>query len=85
MMVKDGDRVADTNGWGFFNFGHHEPPHAETVTTASAAECASCHADNAATEMVFGKFYPILGQNRGRDRVRWCGPVKMQWIRIEFR
>ena len=66
MMVKDSDRFADTNGWGFFNFGHHEPPYAETATAASAAECASCHADNATTEMVFGKFYPILGQNWGR-------------------
>lgn len=60
------NRFADTNGWGFFNFGHHAPSYAETAT---AAECASCHADNATTEMVFGKFYPILGLNRGWGRV----------------
>ena len=63
MMVKDSERFADTNGWGFFNFGHHEPPYAETATAAPAENCASCHADNATTEMVFGKFYPILEQN----------------------
>lgn len=63
MMVKDSQRFPDTNGWGFFNFGHHEPPYAESATAAPAEECAACHAGNATTEMVFGKFYPILGQN----------------------
>lgn len=63
MMVKDSNRFAETNNWGFFNFGHHAPPYAATAKAASAEECASCHAANATTEMVFGKFYPILGQN----------------------
>lgn len=63
MMVKDSNRFAETNNWGFFNFGHHAPPYAASAKAASAEECASCHAANAPTEMVFGKFYPILGQN----------------------
>lgn len=61
MMVKDSARFAATNGWGFFNFGHHEPPYAETATAAPNDECAYCHTANATTEMVFSTFYPILG------------------------
>ena len=30
MMVKNTELFADTNGWGFFKFGHHAPPYAET-------------------------------------------------------
>ncbi len=60
MMVKDSKLFADTNGWGFFNFGHHKPPYAESAVAAEAEQCASCHAANATTEMVFSKFYPIL-------------------------
>lgn len=60
MMVKDSKLFAETNGWGFFNFGHHEPPYANTATAAAPDDCASCHAANATTEMVFSKFYPIL-------------------------
>jgi hypothetical protein len=63
MMVKDSERFAETNGWGFFNFGHHEPPYASEATAAPNEECAFCHTANATTEMVFGQFYPILGQN----------------------
>lgn len=60
MMVKDSTLFAETNGWGFFNFGHHEPPYAATASAAAPDNCASCHADNATTEMVFSRFYPIL-------------------------
>ena len=64
VTVKDTKRFANTNGWGFFNFGHHPLPYAESAKEASAAECAGCHAAFVAkTDMTWVKFYPIL---RGR-------------------
>ena len=64
VTVKDSKRFANTNGWGFFNFGHHSLPYAESAKEASAAECAGCHASFVAkTDMTWVQFYPIL---RGR-------------------
>jgi hypothetical protein len=61
ISVKDSERFKDTNGWGFFNFGHHAPPYAKTAAALPKDACASCHIENA-TDMVFSKFYaPILG------------------------
>ena len=62
MMVKDTKRFPDTNGWGFFNFGHHEPPYADKAAAAPNDACAFCHTANATKDMVFTKFYPILGR-----------------------
>ncbi len=64
VTVKDSKRFANTNGWGFFNFGHHPLPYAESAKEASPAECAGCHASFVAkTDMTWVQFYPIL-----RDR-----------------
>jgi hypothetical protein len=64
VTVKDSKRFANTNGWGFFNFGHHPLPYAESAKEASAAECAGCHASFVAkTDMTWVQFYPML---RGR-------------------
>jgi hypothetical protein len=64
VTVKDSKRFAETNGWGFFNFGHHPLPYAESAKEASAAECAGCHASFVAkTDMTWVQFYPML---RGR-------------------
>jgi hypothetical protein len=64
VTVKDSKRFANTNGWGFFNFGHHPLPYTESAKEASAAECASCHASFVAkTDMTWVQFYPML---RGR-------------------
>ena len=60
MMVKDSGRFAETNGWGFFNFGHHAPPYAEKAAAAPNDSCAFCHTANATDDMVFTTFYPIL-------------------------
>lgn len=61
ISVKDSERFADTNGWGFFNFGHHAPPYPKTAAAAPKEACASCHIANATKDMVFTKFYaPIL-------------------------
>jgi len=60
ISVKDSVRFKDTNGWGFFNFGHHGPPYAKSAKVAPEENCASCHEANA-TNMVFSRFYaPIL-------------------------
>ena len=62
MMVKDTERFAETSGWGFFNFGHHAPPYAETAEAAPNDSCAFCHTANATHDMVFTTFYPILAK-----------------------
>lgn len=60
ISVKDSKRFKDTNGWGFFNYGHHAPPYAKTAAAAPKDACAACHIANA-NNMVFIKFYaPIL-------------------------
>lgn len=60
ISVKDSKRFKDTNGWGFYNFGHNAPPYPKSAELAPADACASCHMANA-TNMVFKKFYaPIL-------------------------
>lgn len=60
ISVKDQARFADTNGWGFFNFGHHAPPYLAEAEEAPVDACAGCHIANA-DHMVFSKFYkPIL-------------------------
>jgi hypothetical protein len=44
VTVKDSTRFAATNGWGFFNFGHHALPYNATAKAAPRGECAYCHA-----------------------------------------
>src|SRR5215470_10271441 len=38
--VKDSKRFPKTNSWGFFTYGHHPLPYAETAAEASRDECA---------------------------------------------
>ena len=60
VSVKDSKRFAQTNGWGFFNFGHHAPPYAASAPAAPAEACAGCHVANAHADMVFSGFYRQL-------------------------
>ena len=61
VTVKDSKRFAKTNNWGFFTFGHHPLPYAETAAESSVTECAGCHIANVAkTDMTWIQFYPIL-------------------------
>lgn len=61
VTVKDSKRFAKTNGWGFFNFGHHALPYEPSSKESSEAECAGCHKAGAAkTDMTWVEFYPIL-------------------------
>jgi hypothetical protein len=61
VTVKDSKRFAKTNGWGFFTFGHHPLPYAESAAEAPATECAGCHQTFVAkTDMTWVQFYPLL-------------------------
>jgi hypothetical protein len=60
VMVKDSKRYKQTNGWGFFNFGHSAPPYNGFAKAAPAGSCADCHTANAGKDMVLKTYYPIL-------------------------
>ena len=59
VTVKDSKRFADTGGWGYFNFNHHEPK-AATAKAKPKAECAFCHIASAKKDDVWTQFYPLL-------------------------
>lgn len=60
IAVKDSTRFSESQNWGYFNFGHHAPPYAETAAAAPTEACAQCHIENADEDMVFTRFYAIL-------------------------
>ena len=60
VALKDSSRFAETNNWGFFNFGHHAPPYAPTAMQAPKEECAQCHIDNAHEDMIYVNMYKPL-------------------------
>jgi Cytochrome P460 len=59
VTVKDTKRFAETNGWGYFNFNHHEPK-APTAKVKAKNECAFCHIASAKKDEVWTQFYPQL-------------------------
>ncbi len=66
VSVKDSKRFSKTNGWGYFTFGHHPLPYAETAAESSVTECAGCHiAHVARTDMTWIQFYPLLRDKQG--------------------
>lgn len=60
VAVKDSKRFADTNNWGYFNFGHKAPPYEASAPAAPKEACAQCHIDNASDDMVFVEFYQSI-------------------------
>jgi hypothetical protein len=60
VSVKDSKRFPDTNGWGFYNFGHQAAPYAEVAAEAPVEACAGCHMASAHEDMVFTGFYQLL-------------------------
>ena len=61
MTVKDSKRYAKTNGWGFYNFGHHALPYEATAKEATREECAGCHIAGAGKfDLTSMQFYPVL-------------------------
>jgi hypothetical protein len=61
VTVKDTKRFADTGGWGYFNFKHHEPK-APTAKVKAKSECAFCHIAGAKRDEVWTQFYRILDE-----------------------
>jgi len=61
VTVKDTKRYADTGGWGYYNFNHHEPK-AATAKLQPKAECAYCHIASAKKDDVWTQFYPLLDE-----------------------
>lgn len=59
VTVKDSERFADSDGWGYFNFNHHEPK-AMTAKVKPKGECAYCHIASAKRDDVWTQFYRIL-------------------------
>ena len=59
VTVKDTKRYADSGGWGYYNFNHHEPK-AATAKVKPKSECAFCHIANAKKDEVWTQFYPLL-------------------------
>ena len=66
VTVKDSKRFAETNGWGFFTFGHHPLPYDKTAAEKPVTDCAGCHIANVAnTDMTWVQFYPLLRDKKG--------------------
>lgn len=61
VTVKDSKRFADSHGWGYFNFNHHEPK-APTAKVRPKAECAYCHIASAKRDDVWTQFYRVLDE-----------------------
>ena len=59
VTVKDTKRYADTGGWGYYNFNHHEPK-APTAALKPKEECAYCHIAHAKKDEVWTQFYRLL-------------------------
>ena len=59
VTVKDTKRYADTGGWGYYNFNHHEPK-APTAKVKAKTECAFCHIASAKKDEVWTQFYRLL-------------------------
>ena len=61
VTVKDTKRFADSGGWGYFNFNHHEPK-ALTAAAQPKSNCAFCHIAAAKRDEVWTQFYRILDE-----------------------
>jgi hypothetical protein len=59
VTVKDNKRYAESGGWGYYNFNHHEPK-APTAKLKPQTECAYCHQASAKKDEVWTQFYPRL-------------------------
>lgn len=59
VTVKDTLRYAESGGWGYYNFNHHEPK-AQTSKVRMKVECAYCHIASAKKDDVWTQFYPLL-------------------------
>lgn len=60
VSVKGSERFAESNNWGYFNFGHHAPPYSAMAPEAPLGSCAGCHIANAPEDMVYVDFYKSI-------------------------
>lgn len=65
--VKDSTRFAESKNWGYYNYGHHEPPYMPVAEVQPIAACAGCHIANADEDMVYMKLYRPLVTPLVRD------------------
>ncbi len=57
-MVKDDKRFADRpENWAFFSFASYEAKHGNIQADEA---CSTCHKENAAEDMIFTQYYPVL-------------------------
>jgi hypothetical protein len=64
--IKDSKRFpAEAKGWGYFTFGHKYPLKKQ-APLLPVASCAQCHVANAASDMVFTQYYPVLTAAKGK-------------------
>jgi hypothetical protein len=59
VAVKDTKRYAETGGWGYYNFNHHEPK-ALSASARPREECSYCHEAGATKDSIWVQFYPRL-------------------------
>ena len=79
VTVKDSKRFASSNGWGFFNFGHHPLAYEPTAKNASKEECAGYHIAGAGkTDLTWVDFYPVL---RGKELIAAVGARSGAYLR----
>ena len=67
-MVKSKQHVPDAPGnWGFFRFTMENSRDLHKSAIAQANEnCSACHQSNAAIDMVFTQYYPVLRAARAK-------------------
>jgi len=70
--VKDTRRFPDASyNWGYFSFGHvPEAQYASSAAVLPMDACATCHLANAAEDMVFTQYYPVLRGAKRRSGTR---------------
>lgn len=66
--VKSAEQFPDAPGnWGYFRFTDEEGGPPKRVAAPLPVEaCSACHQQNAAEDLVFTQFYPVLRAARGR-------------------
>lgn len=60
VSLKDSERYPnEPGGWAYFSFGHEYPLIDQAMPNATET-CAACHVSNAADDLVFTQYYPVL-------------------------
>lgn len=60
VTVKNSKRFPNSNGWGFFTFGDHPLPSAESAKESPVTECAFLsHCERCQNRTTWVQFYPF--------------------------